>query len=168
MTMRLRELTIRYSASRDADGQPVLIGRTVERAADAASALLSLLQDEAAEVFVILYLSTKRRVIGFHRVSRGTLDSTPVHPREVFKVALLANAGSISRTPAGSASGRCTWSTARRCGRGWRSSSSWAASPARLSTGRRSPAWPSRVVVGSGEAAASGHAWSGYCVRRHR
>jgi len=95
MTMRLRELTIRYSASRDADGQPVLIGRTVERAAEAASALLSLLQDEAAEVFVILCLSTKRRVIGFHRVSRGTLDSTPVHPREVFKVALLANAGAI-------------------------------------------------------------------------
>jgi DNA repair protein RadC len=73
----------------------VLIGRTVERAADAASALLSLLQDEVAEVFVILCLSTKRRVIGFHRVSRWTLDSTPVHPREVFKAALLANAGSI-------------------------------------------------------------------------
>jgi DNA repair protein RadC len=95
MMMRLRELIIRYSAGKDSDGQPVLIGRTVERAADAAPTLLSLLQDEAAEVFIILCLSTKRRVIGFHRVSRGTLDSTPVHPREVFKVALLANAGAI-------------------------------------------------------------------------
>jgi DNA repair protein RadC len=33
--------------------------------------------------------------MAFHEVSRGTLDSTLVHPREVFKAALLANAAAI-------------------------------------------------------------------------
>ena len=43
----------------------------------------------------MLCLSTKHRVIAYHEVSRGTLDSTLVHPREVFKAALLANAAAI-------------------------------------------------------------------------
>ncbi len=47
------------------------------------------------EVFGILCLSTKHRVIAYHEVGRGTLDSVLVHPREVFKAALLANAAGI-------------------------------------------------------------------------
>ena len=56
---------------------------------------MTLLQDEPAEVFAILCLTTKYRVIAYHEVSRGTLDSTLAHPREVFKAALLANAAAI-------------------------------------------------------------------------
>jgi DNA repair protein RadC len=43
----------------------------------------------------MLCLSTKCRVIGYHELSRGILDSTLVHPREVFKAALLANAATL-------------------------------------------------------------------------
>jgi len=94
-TMRLRELTIRYSLKKDCDGQPVIVGRALTNPRDSASALVAMLQDEPAEVFAILCLTTKHRVIAYHEVSRGTLDSTPVHPREVFKAALLANAAAI-------------------------------------------------------------------------
>ncbi len=94
-TITLCELTIRYSVKADATGQPVLIGRTVSTPAASAAALAALLQDEPGEVFGILCLSTKHRVIAYHEVSRGTLDATLVHPREVFKAALLANAASI-------------------------------------------------------------------------
>jgi len=94
-TMRLRELTIQYSVRKDLDGQPVVVGRALDRPWDAASALMTLLQDEPAEVFAILCLTTKHRVIAYHEVSRGTLDSTLVHPREVFKAGLLANAAAI-------------------------------------------------------------------------
>ena len=94
-TITLRELTIRYSVKADATGLPVLIGRTLSTPAASAAALASLLQDEPGEVFAILCLSTKHRVIAYHEVSRGTLDATLVHPREVFKAALLANAASI-------------------------------------------------------------------------
>lgn len=42
----------------------------------------------------MLCLTTKHRVIG-HEVRRGQLDGTLVHPREVFKAAMLANAAAI-------------------------------------------------------------------------
>lgn len=95
MTMRLRGLTLRYSTANDAFGRPVLLGQTIVRSADAAPALMNLLQHEAVEVFVVLCLSTKRRVLGYYEVSRGTLDATLVNPRDVFKAALLANAAAI-------------------------------------------------------------------------
>jgi len=94
-TMKLRELTIRYSVKKDGDGRAVVVGRSLTSPRDSAAALIALLQDEPTEVFAILCLTIKHRVIAYHEVSRGTLDSTLVHPREVFKAALLANAAAI-------------------------------------------------------------------------
>ena len=97
-TMRLRELTVRYSVRKDDEGQPVVVGRDLSNPRETASVLMTALQDQAGEVFAILCVSTKHRVIAFHEVSRGTLDATLVHPREVFKAALLANAAAIILT----------------------------------------------------------------------
>lgn len=47
------------------------------------------------EVFVVLILSTKNEVIGINTVSIGTLDAALVHPREVFKPAVLLNAAAV-------------------------------------------------------------------------
>ena len=94
-TMTLRELTVRYSVRKDEEGRPIVVGRALSRPSDAASLLMTMLQEEPGEVFAILCLTTKHHVIAYHEVSRGTLDSTPVHPREVFKAALLANAAAI-------------------------------------------------------------------------
>ena len=80
-TMTLRELTVRYSVRKDSEDRPVVVGRELSRPWDAAAAFMALLQDEPAEVFAILCLTTKHRVIAYHEVSRGTLDSTLVHPR---------------------------------------------------------------------------------------
>lgn len=57
------------------------------------------------EHFVTLHLSSIHKVIGYHLVSQGTLSSSLVHPREVFKAALLSNAYTIvlaHNHPAGS------------------------------------------------------------------
>lgn len=94
-TMKLRELTVRYGVMKDSDGQPVVIGRHLSVPKDAAAAFMTTLQDEPAEVFAMICLTTKHRVIAYHEVSRGTLDATLVHPREVFKAALLVNAATI-------------------------------------------------------------------------
>ncbi|SHK41487.1 JAB domain-containing protein [Paramaledivibacter caminithermalis] len=53
------------------------------------------LHEMSEEVFSIITLSTKNEVTGLFEVSRGTVDSSLVHPREVFKRALLSNASSI-------------------------------------------------------------------------
>ena len=94
-TTRLRELTVRYTVKRDGRGRPVALGHTLTTPRDSAAILVPLLQHEPSEVFAILCLCTKRRVIAYHEVSRGTLDTTLVHPREVFKAAILANAAAI-------------------------------------------------------------------------
>ena len=91
-TMRLRELTIKYSLKKSSEGEPVVVGCVATRPSEVVPALMTILHDEPAEVFAILCLTTKYRVIAYHEVSRGSLDSTLVEPREVFTGALLAHA----------------------------------------------------------------------------
>jgi DNA repair protein RadC len=47
------------------------------------------------ECFVVLLLNTRRRIRGHHLVSIGTLDTVLVHPREVFRIAIVAAASAI-------------------------------------------------------------------------
>ena len=53
------------------------------------------LQENDVEEFHVLYLDTGNNLIGARMISRGTLNSSLVHPREVFKLAILKNAHSI-------------------------------------------------------------------------
>jgi len=45
--------------------------------------------------FTVVFLDSQSKVIGVNTVSVGTLTESLVHPREVFKGAILANAASI-------------------------------------------------------------------------
>lgn len=47
------------------------------------------------ECFVVLLLNTRRRIRGHHLVSIGTLDTILVHPREVFRIAVVSGAAAI-------------------------------------------------------------------------
>jgi DNA repair protein RadC len=47
------------------------------------------------ECFQILLVNTRRRLIRSETVSQGTLDSLLVHPREVFRRAIQANAAAL-------------------------------------------------------------------------
>ncbi len=53
--------------------------------------------DEApvAEMFYVVCLNRKNRPLGRHRVTLGTATAALAHPREVFRVAILANACAI-------------------------------------------------------------------------
>ena len=54
--------------------------------------LQTLLAGYEHEVFALLLLDSKHRVIAFRELFRGTLDSASVYPREVVKLALQCNA----------------------------------------------------------------------------
>lgn len=47
------------------------------------------------EVFALLMLDSRHRVITFEEVFRGTLDGASVYPREVVKIALEHNAAAM-------------------------------------------------------------------------
>ncbi len=57
--------------------------------------LLEDIQNQDREHFMVLLLDARSNVIGKQIVSIGTLNASLVHPREVFKPAILMNAATI-------------------------------------------------------------------------
>jgi DNA repair protein RadC len=53
------------------------------------------LAQETKEFFIALHLDSKNRVVCFEVVSIGSLSASIVHPREVFKAALLSSAAAL-------------------------------------------------------------------------
>jgi DNA repair protein RadC len=47
------------------------------------------------EVFAVMFLDTRHRVVAFEEMFRGTLDGAEVHPREVVRRALAHNAAAV-------------------------------------------------------------------------
>jgi DNA repair protein RadC len=66
---------------------------------DTPEAVANLMRQDArlrnVETFQILLLNTRRRFIDVVKISDGTLDTILVHPREVFKPAIAANAAAV-------------------------------------------------------------------------
>jgi RadC-like JAB domain len=88
-------LTYSYRLCIDAEGRPINLGPPVNDPHTFVAILSKLLAHEAVEVLGILCLTTRHRIICWHEVSRGSLDAIHVHPREVFKPALMINAAAI-------------------------------------------------------------------------
>ena len=66
---------------------------------DNPEAIVRLLREQNliknVETFQVLLLNTRRRLIRVDDIAHGTLDTLLVHPREVFKAAIAANAAAI-------------------------------------------------------------------------
>jgi DNA repair protein RadC len=62
---------------------------------DVNTIIQSYLNGVDREHFVIVLLNTKNGIIGINTVSVGNLSASLVHPREVFKPAIVAGAASI-------------------------------------------------------------------------
>ncbi len=63
--------------------------------AEAAPLLAHYIGEADREVFAVALLTIRHRVLGLHTVSVGCLTSSLVHPREVFKPAILAGAAAL-------------------------------------------------------------------------
>ena len=71
------------------------VNEIVKGSDDAAILAREFIGDSAEEKFIMICISTSGGVIGVHEISHGELSSTIVHPREVYKRALLNNAAGI-------------------------------------------------------------------------
>ena len=69
--------------------------RTVSNPYDADNLIKNFLIDSDREKFVVACLDTKKQPVNISVVSIGSVNSAIVHPREVFKVAMLSNASKI-------------------------------------------------------------------------
>lgn len=86
----VRELRVTYEPGRLRAPRPV-----VNTPAAAVALIGERLESEPVEVVLLLLLDTKHRLIAVHELSRGILDSAIVHPRDTYKIALLANAAAV-------------------------------------------------------------------------
>ena len=56
---------------------------------------LSYIKNLPQEYVVVITVDSRNRVIDRHMISKGTLDASLVHPREVFRAAIVDNAAKI-------------------------------------------------------------------------
>jgi DNA repair protein RadC len=88
--IKVREVIVKYgSIVATVDGEQEispsrLVGRIRKR-----------LIDEPSELFGVFMLNSRNIAMGWHVVSRGTLTASLVHPREVFRAAIIENAASV-------------------------------------------------------------------------
>lgn len=69
--------------------------RKITKPEDAAHLFRQFIGENDREALWIMVLDTKNQPTALHEVSCGTLNASLVHPRETFKLAILANAASI-------------------------------------------------------------------------
>ena len=90
MAMILREAQVTYT------GRKIEASRRVACAKDAARVFEGWgIADRAQECFGVMYLNAKHACVGVQLVAMGTLTSVDVHPREVFRGAMLAGAAAV-------------------------------------------------------------------------
>ena len=84
-----------YTCSLVRDASARAEDRLAEDPKSAAKIVRTIIGDADREHLVMLALDARRRVIGAQIVSVGTATASLVHPREVFKPALLLNAAAV-------------------------------------------------------------------------
>lgn len=67
----------------------------IQTAKDAYNYYVDELQEKKKEHFYALYLDTKNRIIEEKLISKGTLNASIIHPREVFNPAIKASCNAV-------------------------------------------------------------------------
>lgn len=84
----VRESNHRYDA---------IASRSIHSPEDAAHIINAVLHlnEEAQEVLAVMFLNNNNCITGVTEATRGTINASMCHPREIFKAAILHNAASI-------------------------------------------------------------------------
>ena len=96
MKYAIRTVTWRFKESIELDQELANKRSVVIRSpVDVFENYKSLFQNHVRERFIVFWLSSANKVIGFEVVSEGILNSSLTHPREVFRGAIVATAAAI-------------------------------------------------------------------------
>jgi DNA repair protein RadC len=74
---------------------PDLVSFDIKNPEAVVKAIRAGIQDKAKEHFKLILLNSRNRVISISNISTGTLTTSLVHPREVFKEAITHSAASV-------------------------------------------------------------------------
>jgi DNA repair protein RadC len=76
-------------------GEKLLRQGTLSSPRQVSDYLIRQLRDRQREVFVVIYLDNRHRIIQYEELFTGTLSGASVHPREVVKNVLFHNAAAV-------------------------------------------------------------------------
>jgi DNA repair protein RadC len=85
----------RYAITMVRDGSIPYRARGLTCTDRAKEIAIEMIGNEPQEVLIAITLDSQNRVIGVNEISRGTIDKSIVHPREVFRLAILQNASGL-------------------------------------------------------------------------
>jgi len=94
-SVRLRCIRMKFNRELVKEELSVYISSSRFTSANQIYELFADLRYETKEHFIALHLDGKNRIVCFDRVSVGSLNQSVVHPREVFKSAILSSAAAI-------------------------------------------------------------------------
>ncbi|MGA7837239.1 MAG: DNA repair protein RadC, partial [Ignavibacteriaceae bacterium] len=69
--------------------------KKITKPGDVAEIFIPLLKDELKEKFIVVCLNSANKIIKYEVISIGNLNSSVVHPREIFKAAIENSSASI-------------------------------------------------------------------------
>lgn len=88
-------LTAVFSLAKRLNSLPFHPGFKLRSSHDVFAHYHPLMRDAKREVFMVLLLDSKHRIMREERISEGSLTSSIVHPREVFQAAIRESAAAI-------------------------------------------------------------------------
>ena len=77
------------------DLEPELKNYDIKNPQSVVKAIRASIKDKAKEHFKLILLDTRNKIIGISTISIGTLNASLVHPREIFKEAIIHNSASV-------------------------------------------------------------------------
>ncbi len=92
---RAIRLLAAFELAARARNSAAVAGAAIRSPRDVVPLVASTLHGRDREHFVVVYLDTRHRVTGVETVAVGCLNASLVHPREVFKGAVLRSAAAV-------------------------------------------------------------------------
>ena len=84
-----------FELGRREDLEPELKNFDIKDPEAVVKAIRASIKDKAEEHFKLILLNPRNKIIGISTISIGTLNASLVHPREVFKDAIMHSAASV-------------------------------------------------------------------------
>ena len=85
----------RYRVALVREGSANTDKKTVHSPEDVHNIIAAEYADAVVETAMMLALDTKNKVIGIFEISRGSVNASIIHPRDIFQRAILVNAASV-------------------------------------------------------------------------
>jgi DNA repair protein RadC len=93
--MNIKRVRLSYEPLVVADGTATYHGKRLSCSKDTREIIRAMIGNEVQEVFIVLLLNVKNKVIAVHEVTKGSISSGAVKPSDAFRAAIISGASTV-------------------------------------------------------------------------